>query len=90
MLVVAEKGRLSAIFCHDEHFRWYFCVSWHNMLAADVVGHLGRDDHGDFHEAGYGTVNLPGGLVDHFAETVLLYGIRIGAAGLQKGTDDRL
>ena len=58
--------------------------------AADVVGHVGRDDHGDFHEAGYGTVNLPGGLVDHFAETVLLYGIRIGAAGLQKGADDLL
>ena len=62
------------------------------VIVHGLCEHQGRYDYfaEKLHEAGYGTVNLPGGLVDHFAETVLLYGVRIGAAGLQKGTDDLL
>ena len=58
--------------------------------AADVVGHVGRDHHGDFHKTGHLAVLFPCSLIDHLSEAVLLDSVGVGAAGLQKLTDDFL
>lgn len=58
--------------------------------AADVVRHVGRDDHGDFHETGHLAVLFPCSLIDHLPKAFLLDGVGVGAAGLQKLTDDFL
>lgn len=58
--------------------------------SADVVGHVGRDDHGDFHETGHLAVLFPCSLIDHLPKAFLLDGVGVGAAGLQKLTDDFL
>ena len=58
--------------------------------AADVVGHVGRDHHGDFHETGHLAFLLPGCLIDHLPEAVLFDSVSVGSSGLKEMADDFL
>lgn len=58
--------------------------------AADVVGHVGRDDHGDFHKTGHLAVLLPRSLIYHLPEAVLFDSVSVGSSGLKELTDDFL
>lgn len=52
-----------------------------SRLFAYVMGHLGRDDHGDFYHAEDLAVLAPRGLVNHFLDAVFVDGVAVDGVG---------